>query len=152
MSRAYEVTSYFLIDGVAVAVDDFHGRLRDEYYIIGWIELFINSQQVLGRAHCDLVDQLWAYMIDGMTQLDRGVDVWDTFFPDQPLKLSFNRVGESNLLITIGELKHSVSYHSFLLAIAHGGNQFFEKMNQILPQSTDVWTDYLQKCKLLSDG
>lgn len=46
----------------------------------------------------DLVDQLWAYLIAGCEELQRGRD-FATYFPDQPLELRIRHVG-GELLIT----------------------------------------------------
>lgn len=149
MIRTFDAATYFLLDGDGVRLQDFCGPFSDEYYIEGWIELNIGTIRLLGREQCDLVDQLWAYLIDGTTQLLRGHSRWETYFPDQPLRLALQLEGAKKLVFTVGEEQSTVKFSAFRNAVSLGGIQFFERMNELLPKSSDVWSGYIEKSSSL---
>ncbi len=63
----------------------------DADYIKGVIELTIGGVEILTRRVWDLVDQLWAYMVNGVAEVAAGRSFL-TRFPDQPLELRFELV------------------------------------------------------------
>src|SRR5690349_18605577 len=69
-------------------LETFQGRVDDPFYIYGVIHLCINGQPILTELSSDLVDQLWAYIINCAGDLARKESTF-TGFPDQPLNLVF---------------------------------------------------------------
>lgn len=147
--RDYCVTSYFLVDENSIPVEVYRGSFPDEYYIEGWIDLSIGVSKILGRAHWDLVDQLWVYLVDGTTQLTEGQHEWETFFPDQPLRLALQLNGANKLAVIVGDKQFLVKASDFREAISHGGVCFFRQMKRLLPSSSDVWNAYIAKSNAL---
>ena len=148
MYKKYWVESYFLIDEREFLVDSFNKEIVDEYYIEGWIELTIDGKSILNRTHWDLVDQLWAYLIDGVLTLKQNGDVWATSFPDQPLEMLIT-CSQNTFNIKVGENSYSVDSTIFKKAISEGGRRFFTKMLKLVPNSLDVWGNYIEKCEEL---
>ncbi|GAB5406231.1 MAG: hypothetical protein Aurels2KO_44620 [Aureliella sp.] len=150
MSGQLEAASYFITDNQGVLVDDFRGKLKDEHNIVGWIELRDGENQILGREHWDLVDQLWAYIIDGLVTIDEGADKWKSYFPDQPLLIELSRTSRSTLCVTIGGQSFTVNYRKIKNELARVGLDFFERMSVLVPASSDVWDQYIEKCRSLT--
>lgn len=59
-------------------------------YIEGAIELSIDNTGIIGKEAWDYVDQLWSYIVDMATRLRCGQSA-SSYFPDQPLKLTFQK-------------------------------------------------------------
>jgi len=83
-----ECRSYLLIDNEFVPIETVKSRPHDIQYIEGAIELSVNGVRMIDRSVCDLVDQLWAYIVNGLDNLSQG-RAHHCHFPDQPLQLSF---------------------------------------------------------------
>ncbi|MGP2438629.1 hypothetical protein [Streptomyces sp. JW3] len=73
---------------------------RNSDYIDGAIDLFVHGVPILDRELWDYVDQLWAYILNMIEELRKRDEV-HTFFPDQPIKLTFKRVGVGHLLVSL---------------------------------------------------
>lgn len=151
MTRKFVAKTYFLIDGKELAIDDFCGPFVDEYYIEGWIDFSIGPTRLLGREQFDLVDQVWAYLIDGTTELHQGRPSWETYFPDNPLKLTLRLVEANKLVVVLGDKTSKVDFDVFRQAISNGGSQFFGRMNQLVPTASDVWNGYIEKLNSLAN-
>jgi hypothetical protein len=80
------IASYLKQDGGLVPVAEFRGPIEDEDYIEGAIELTINHRPLLTTAQVDYVDQLWAYLIQGMAEEVREGRPFSTYFPDCPIE------------------------------------------------------------------
>jgi hypothetical protein len=146
--NSFDVSSY-LKDGEGrhIKIEQWAGRLRDENYVEGWIELSVDGQLLLDATHWDLVDQLWAYLIDGMLEsLDSG-RAFECFFPDQPLKLRIQPMSWNELVFTVGEHSSRTSKSSFIKAIATGGRDFFRRMSTLAPSGVVTWDSYVGKCE-----
>lgn len=149
MTKSNNFTSYILVDGKGISVEKFAGTIPDESYVEGWIDLKVDSQHILTSDHWDLIDQLWAYLVDGVTTIEHESDKWDTSFPDQPLRLALQRFPDGSLKVSLGESESTVSYRSFRNCIANGGLQFFQRLKDLMPDSSDVWEEYISRCKKL---
>jgi hypothetical protein len=90
-----EAMTYLWHEDESVPLETFRGRVNDPFYIYGVIDLRISGEQILSVEQWDLVDQLWAYIVDGACHLARG-ESFSTFFPDQPLELCFTLSPETD--------------------------------------------------------
>jgi hypothetical protein len=118
----------------------------DPDYIEGAIVWEIDHQSLLTSRHWDLVDQLWAYIADGVDKLRHGLE-FETYFPDQPLLLRFKRLNPHSVEVTIGEDRFVVHEEPFFASLMDGGNQFFSRMLELLPQFESTWNRYRQLLK-----
>ncbi|MGW2787716.1 hypothetical protein ACWC3X_42125 [Streptomyces populi] len=107
-------------------------------YIEGAIRLSVEGLEIIGTEEWDYVDQLWCYVAEMVTKMQSS-GYAETYFPDQPIKLSF-RVAGSRVLVTakIGkEIKTgNASSTDFLKAIKAAGTIFFRKMSELAPANS----------------
>ena len=82
------IASYLKQGADLVPLADFRGPIDDEDYIEGAIELSINGKPLLTKAQVDYVDQIWAYLIQGMAEEVREDRPFTTYFPDCPIEVT----------------------------------------------------------------
>ena len=70
---------------------DLEYLIPNSHYINGAIELNVDGVVVLDCNMWDLIDQLWSY-ITRMLEKFRSADKASFYFPDQPLKISLERI------------------------------------------------------------
>src|SRR5687767_8190020 len=93
------VTTYLRApDGTFQRVEATTATPADPDYIEGAVELTIDGTTIIGTAEWDYVDQLWAYLADMLHELTTG-DAASTYFPDQPIRLTFERTA-GRILVT----------------------------------------------------
>jgi hypothetical protein len=113
----------------------------DPHYIEGAIELIINGTEIIGKAHGDYVDQLWSYIAAMTEKLSREDEV-STYFPDQPILLTFSRVGNRLLVssrVSSGVRRASADESELLQALRTAGRRFFDKMSELVPSNLDSY-------------
>jgi len=142
MTTTTEVESYFKIGDTFVLVDDYDGALPDEDYVEGAISCRISGQAILGQEQWDLVDQLWAYIVEGLVKLSRN-EVYESTFPDQPLRLRLEPISAHCVRVTIGDDAYNLDRSTFVAVMTHGAKRFFAAMKKLHPQATDTWDRYL---------
>ena len=144
-----EVVSYLRTpDGQFVQVDDAVEAPVDPQYIEGAIEMSIDGIPILDKVMWDYVDQLWAYIADMVLALtQRGES--STYFPDQPIKLAFQKQGKSRVLVTlrINDETRTASIDSaeLIKALREHGSAFFHKLSQLLPGNSVGYADALRR-------
>lgn len=107
----------------------------DPDYIEGAIELNIDGIEIIGKHEWDYVDQLWAY-ISTMSKKLREEQRADTYFPDQPILLAFQRKGKRVLVTSkIGDDVRTANadFDDLMSAIKNAGNAFFGHMERLVP-------------------
>ncbi|WP_328898574.1 hypothetical protein OHR86_00150 [Streptomyces sp. NBC_00441] len=107
-------------------------------YIEGAIRLSVDGLEIIGTEEWDYVDQLWCYIAEMVTKMQSS-GYAETYFPDQPIRLSFQAAG-SRVLVTakIGEETKTVNASSadFLKAVKAAGMIFFRKMSELVPANS----------------
>ncbi|MER5931016.1 hypothetical protein [Streptomyces sp. NPDC002054] len=107
-------------------------------YIEGAIRLSVDGLEIIGTEEWDYVDQLWCYIAEMVTKM-RSSGYAETYFPDQPIMLSFRAVG-SRVLVTakIGEevKRASAPSEDLLEAVKGAGMIFFRKMSELAPANS----------------
>lgn len=119
-------------------VESCRTRPRDLDYIEGAIRLTIDGAPIIGLGEWDYVDQLWCYLADMIAQFGK-TGYAETYFPDQPIKLSFQSSGERVLVtVEIGKEVRRASAPSvdFLESVKAAGTRFFEKMSELAPANS----------------
>jgi hypothetical protein len=82
------ISSYLMQGGQLVPLAEFRGPIEDEDYIEGALELSVQGNPLLTTAQVDYVDQLWAYLIQGMTEDVKEGQPFTTGFPDCPIEVT----------------------------------------------------------------
>ncbi len=107
-------------------------------YIEGAIRLSVDGLEIIGTEEWDYVDQLWCYIAEMVTRVQSS-GYAETYFPDQPIKLSFQVTG-SRVLVTakIGEevKRANASAADLLEAVKAAGMSFFRKMSELAPDNS----------------
>lgn len=107
----------------------------DPDYIEGAIELNIDGIEIIGKREWDYVDQLWAYVAT-MSEKLRAEPRADTYFPDQPILLAFQRSGK-RVLVTckIGDEVRAANadFDELMSALKEAGSTFFSHMSRLVP-------------------
>ncbi|MEU7088019.1 hypothetical protein [Streptomyces achromogenes] len=122
-------------DGGFVRVEACHAPPPDLDYIEGAIRLSVDGRELIGLGEWDYVDQLWCY-VAGMVSRLRATGRAETYFPDQPIRLSFQERG-SRVVVTVksgGEVKKAIASSVDLLnSLKTAGLSFFDKISELVP-------------------
>ncbi|NHV29588.1 hypothetical protein [Burkholderia sp. D-99] len=129
---------------------DFNGKIPDPDYIEGAIELSINGVEILNKEMWDYVDQLWAYLAEGVMCVARG-EGFKTYFPDQPIEISFGVQGSKVVVaVTVYEtVKVVVDRSEFVSEMRRLAVEFFEGMKGKGDRYKDNSDIYLNKLNLI---
>lgn len=87
-----EATTYLFAGAALVPLDDVREPPKRLNYIEGAIELSIDGHPIFSKDEWDLVDQLWAYLVDAAQRIAAGEDVRMPF-PDTPIVVTFTLDG-----------------------------------------------------------
>ena len=146
-----ELTTYVFADRSYQPIAAVHGSLADPDYIKGVIELSIDGQEIITRAEWDLVDQLWAYLVNGACELAAGRS-FSTRFPDQPIELSFTLEPEGDAVIVelrypgIGRPANArVGRRALIDAIAGAAEPVFRKLLELAASNRDGYESVLRQ-------
>jgi hypothetical protein len=145
------VTSYLQNKSAIVPMESFEGPIEDPQYIEGAIELIVDSRRLITTEMADYVDQLWAYLIDGLLQASDGVE-FSTYFPDQPIRLTMNMTERNRLKISVKSrevVEATVDYGEFVTAMAEAGESFFRRMLSLVPENRKANLAMLEKLQRL---
>lgn len=125
--------SYLKVGDGFVPVRAFTGALPDRAYVYGAIELEIGRKTIFDTALWDLVDQLWAYLVNAMEDLARGSPC-RFWFPDQPLEVEFDILKGDEVRIDVplfADRYAKLDRKYFVMRILGEAKRFFAAMNEI---------------------
>ncbi|WP_051835595.1 hypothetical protein [Streptomyces sp. NRRL S-481] len=121
---------------------------HDPDYIDGAIDLFVHGVPILDRELWDCVDQLWAYICNMVEEL-RTQEKTYSYFPDQPVKLTFKRIRAGQILVSLNwptEGRQAVVEEDlFLEQLQESGREFFEQMKDLVPINTGAYDEALAR-------
>jgi hypothetical protein len=111
----------------------------DFQYLNGAICLKYYGESMLDMRYWDLVDQLWAYVMNLIEEvLQKGEG--SVYFPDQPVKIILRPTTKELLLFSI-EGSEVTNYvlpkNDFLIALVQGAEQFFTCMTDTFSSDCD---------------
>ncbi|MDC0771504.1 hypothetical protein [Streptomyces sp. HD] len=127
-------------DGTFVQVEACRTPPPDLDYIEGAIRLTVDGSEVIGTEEWDYVDQLWCYIAEMVTKTQSS-GYAETYFPDQPIKLSFQVTGSRvSVAAKIGDEVKTANapYEEFLKAVKAAGATFFAKMSELAPSNSYI--------------
>lgn len=143
-----------LEDGTFQPIEEATTKPPDPEYIEGAIELTINGTEIIGKQQWDYVDQLWAY-IANMVQELHAKGTASTYFPDQPILLTFERQGERVLVSRRsrrGTWQASADQGELLAALREAGGRFFTRMAELVPEDADLYRSERDRLVAGCDG
>lgn len=144
-----EVTSYLRgSDGQFTQVDAVTSSPPNHRYVEGAVELTIDGIPIIDTVMWDYVDQLWAYISDMVLSLQQKGQA-STYFPDQPIKMMFQRHGGRRVLVTLEingvTRKASADEGELVASLRKNGSAFFGKMIELIPENCDGYADALKR-------
>lgn len=104
--------------------------LLDFDYLNGAITLKYFEHSLLDVTLWDLVDQLWAYILNVIENLIHSGE-GETYFPDQPVKLRLKSIPGDNVLYEIEANDHYkvvLPKNELIEALLDGAEEFFKSM------------------------
>ncbi|MBH9696200.1 hypothetical protein [Burkholderia cepacia] len=121
--------TYLKIKNEFVDFHTFDGEIQDPNYIEGAIELSVSGVVLLDKSMWDCVDQLWAYLIEGLVCVSRGEE-FKVCFPDQPIEIKFYVHGGSVVFsVAVHEtIKVVVDRSEFVSEMKRFAVEFFEDL------------------------
>jgi hypothetical protein len=120
----------------------------DDMYVEGAIELAIDKVVILDQELRDYVDQLWAYIVRMVQEVESGKAGAKTYFPDQAILLTFERSGDKvRVSCKIGdELRVAeAAMNSLFPALKTAARVFFTKMIELAPDGRQAYEDALSR-------
>ncbi|MFF4017319.1 hypothetical protein [Streptomyces sp. NPDC001843] len=127
-------------DGGFVRVESCRTPPPDLDYIEGAIRLSVDGLEIIGTEEWDYIDQLWCYIAEMVAKMQSS-GYAETYFPDQPIKLSFRATGSRVLVAAkIGEeiKTGNASAVDLVEAVKTAGMIFFRKMSELAPGNSYV--------------
>ncbi len=138
----------------SVLLETFEGQVGDPDYINGVIDLRINGEQILGRPQWDLVDQLWAYIVNGACEVALKKS-FSTYFPDQPLQMIFTvSPAYDTVTVNLGYddperdakvPRATMPRREFIAEIAEVAEAVFRKLIQLVPENRQGYESVLRQ-------
>lgn len=99
----------------------------DREYLDGVITIAFNGTHILNFDKWDLVDQLWSYFINLFEDLIKN-GFSETYFPDQPLKITLQDKGKHFILLSIDQVNWTLPKKDFIVAMLNEAERFFLKI------------------------
>ncbi|WP_083484882.1 hypothetical protein [Paenibacillus ihumii] len=99
-------------------------------YLNGAITLKYFEQTLLDATLWDLVDQLWAYILNVLDDM-LNTGYGETYFPDQPVKLSLKSLSGNTVLFELesnNHLKVALPQNELIETLLNGADEFFQCM------------------------
>jgi hypothetical protein len=121
----------------------------DINYIEGVIYLEYNDTVLMDFTYWDIIDQLWAYIID-LIEDNLNNNNAEVYFPDQPIKLKLKNISRDLILFSIESattIQLTLPKNEFFSKLLESANEFFSKIQGYLGSRVD----YTYELKLISD-
>lgn len=149
-----EIKSFLKTKGKFVPIREFNEVIVDPNYIDGAITIVAGGRELLTLGMWDYVDQLWTYIAAGVIDIGEG-KAFSTYFPDQPIKLSFEPVSNSLVRVTVVCNQEAslaiVDKSEFISSFVRAGEEFFSTMARLLPSDAEMYAksiDLLVTCEM----
>lgn len=147
------VQSYLKNKDNFIVYDEFDSKVDDSDYIQGAIELKINGVEIINKSMFDYIDQLWAYIADGLVDVSQRKEFY-TYFPDQPIKFSINYLHGDIIKVSLicdNEVNGIIDKNIFIKSISSHIKSFMMKMKYIAPNNIDIYEDIINKLDSISE-
>ena len=124
-----EIRSFMKVDGDLIPIEEFQGPIIDRLYIEGAIEMSVGRQTLLSRDMVDYIDQLWAYLVEGLGEVMVGRE-FSTCYPDMPLTIVLRPQGDRVAIKVGSRAEVSVMRNELCRALVSAGTVFFERLRR----------------------
>lgn len=142
-----KVMTFFRHNRQFLPLDEFKGPVLDPRYIEGALSVTIYEKELFGITQWDYIDQLWAYIVDGVFAITAG-EPYSCYFPDQPIRIAFEILSGNQVKIFVeaGSGRTGVvDREIFISVFGQAAMQFFLRMKTLVPEDSDIFNDYIRK-------
>ncbi|MGH1353413.1 MAG: hypothetical protein ACRBBN_21775 [Methyloligellaceae bacterium] len=139
------VNSFLKNGKIFVPIETFNDRIKDPQYIEGAIELTVHNIRLIDMSMWDYIDQLWSYIAQGLNDIYNNND-FSTYFPDQPIKLSFTLINTTQLQVELSCNKETVvivSKEEFISEVSKAAKLFFRSLSEIVPENRSAYSEII---------
>jgi hypothetical protein len=134
--------------GEFIPISDCNTPPPDERHVAGAIEFNIDGVAIIDRSMWDDVDQLWAYILEMVPALDASGESY-TYFPDQPIKLTFSNVGPDMVLVSLrsgSESRRAATGKQQLIGeVRRAGGEFFRLLSRLVPANAGAYNEIISR-------
>lgn len=144
---ALQVTSFFRQDQDFITLGEFKGPILDTDYIEGALLVLLYGKKLFDISLSDYIDQLWAYLVDGICAVAAG-ESYSCYFPDQPIRIEFQIVGCNQVKIFVGagaDRTGIVGRKEFVSVFGNAAMQFFQRMTVLVPAGSNNFEKYIEQ-------
>lgn len=138
---------YFIDIDDSKSIINIYNRL-DLDYLNGAILYKYNNEVLMDFRLWDLIDQLWSYIINLIEDFIDN-DIAETYFPDQPIKISISKVSNSTVLFSVNSKQWQLERDCFLKSLLDGAENFFIKMTTYSKHRNEYYEDELGRIRSL---
>ena len=146
------VNTFIKIEDKYIPISKVKQRVPNQDYIEGAIEIIINENPILTIQHGDYIDQLWSYIWDGLIALLEN-EAASFFFPDQPVKMSFELINFKRVKVSVEDRKVNsevVGKSEFMTDMLDKCNEFFQYLPKFAPKLANYSQQMLQEIEELN--
>ncbi|HDJ1442397.1 TPA: hypothetical protein PPN70_004868 [Serratia rubidaea] len=143
-----EVKSYIKSKEDYINILEFSGEIKDCNYIEGALELTINNVNLINLEMWDYIDQLWAYLSEGLDAISKNNE-FNTYFPDQPIEVKLKPI-KDNVLISVkcnSKVTTLTNKDEFVSAMSKHALDFFERLSTIKGIEKDHYKHEIENLK-----
>lgn len=147
------IQSYVRLKGNLVPIDEARGTVQDPHYVEGAIEMTVDDRPILTKTMCDLVDQLWAYLLTGLEDIQTGGN-YHSYFPDQPISMMLRKIpgGAIEIIVNDGHDRHGkIGHGDVAQQFLPSARRFFGTMQKVNPDFVDRYRHELQRIDRLAE-
>lgn len=116
----------------------------------GVIQLRIGPRDVLDESHWDVIDSLWAELVEACRSLQQDRS-YRFYFPDQPLLLAIEldpRTGA--VAVSVGDERPArTSRDEFLIATVAAAATTFQHLRRLFPKNAGAYDHQLRELRIL---
>ena len=141
------INSYLKENGNFIPFQEFQSESLDPFYIEGAIELSVDNKMMINVSMWDYVDQLWAYIIDGVRKVSSG-EKFSIYFPDQPIKIEMSPINDTYANLTVDcDHKDSVTFElrDMINALKKYVLPFFEFLCDLVPENKEMYQEIIHE-------
>jgi hypothetical protein len=120
----YDASMFISIRDELKVKNYFNSDRFSDMYVSGYIDFVFENHIILSWKQWDLIDQLWAYIINGIREAVLNKEA-SFYFPDQPLLVKLQIVRDRSFLLFIDKKKYFLSYDVLLTFILPEAEFFF---------------------------
>ena len=118
-------------------------------HLDGVIIIKFRNEYIMDFTFWDLIYHVWIDFIDLIINFENKASS-ESFFPDQPLKMSLKPITHNVLRFELGDNEWRLPKKEFFLSLLDSAKFFFEKMIEYFPESRNRFSVGLDKLAVVA--